>query len=537
MEFSALVTALQKPDHYPDQPRQVEIVQTHISVIFLTGQHAYKIKKPVNFGFLDFTTLEKRKFYCEQEVTLNRRLCPEIYLGVVEIHHHEGRLFLGNGPGEVVEYAVLMKRIPADCMMDRWLARRALDSAILTRVAEKIASFHARAVTSPEIVSFGRISTIQGNVEENFSQAEKYINLSIPAESFAEIKEQSLRFLREQRPLFEERIAAGKIRDCHGDLHLQHICINEGVLIFDCIEFNERFRYSDVAADIAFLLMDLDSHSFPLLSADLASSYLRFSEDWRLFQLLDFYKCYRAYVRGKVISFRLDDPGISPTDKSSARKEARRYFQLAHLYARRLNRPSLLVTCGLMGTGKSTIAQAISQAFGAECLSSDILRKEIAHISPREHRYEEFHRGIYSPDFSQQTYAALLERTQAILQSGRSVILDASFKKQGDRLRALDLASRMRADFLLIECRTSEEEIRRRLARRTAEQNAVSDGRWALFREQKEDFDEVRGLSPDLHLALDTQISAEGCLGIFFQHLLRKAGHELELKIARILPG
>ena len=527
MEFSALLTALQDPHLYPDRPKKVELVQTHISALFLTGEHVYKIKKPVNFGFLDFTTLEKRKFYCQQEVDLNRRLSPELYLGVMEIRSHQGRIAIGPGPGEILEYAVFMKQLPSDCTMDRWLARGPIPPDLIARIAARIAAFHAEAATNPEIAAFGEIQTIRGNVEENFTQTEKYVGLALSADTYREVVETNRRFLEHQLPLFRKRVAGGRIRDCHGDLHLQHICLGEEILIFDCIEFNQRFRYSDVAADIAFLLMDLDSHGKPLLSADLASHYLKISQDWSIFLLLNFYKSYRAYVRGKVTCFQLEDPVISGPEKASALEEAKRYFSLSHGYALKLNRPWLLVTFGLMGTGKSTVAQTLSQALGWDCLRSDVVRKELAQISPRVHRYEEFHQGIYSPNFSRQTYQALFDRALALLSAGKSVILDGSFKKQGERKRALSLAAKASADSLLIECLCSEEEIQRRMARRAREENNPSDGRWEIFADQKKDYEKVGGIPSDLFLPLDTERSPEECLGQIFQHLLKRAGREL----------
>ena len=526
MDFSTLVSALQIPEIYPDHPAKVDFVQTHVSAIFLTGEHAYKVKKPVDFGFLDFSTLEKRKFYCEQEVVLNRRLCSEIYLGVVEIRLHQGRISLGEGPGAIVEYAVFMKQLPQDCMMERRLSRGEITPALLDKIAAKIAHFHAQAESNSEIASFGTIDTIRHNLEENFSQTEKYIGLSLAAEIFREIQEDTYRFMQKHLSLFNRRISEGRIRDCHGDLHLQHICLTEEIFIFDCIEFNRRFRYSDVAADIAFLLMDLDFHGFSLLSADLGARYLRTSRDWSLFLLLDFYKSYRAYVRGKVLSFRFDDPAIAKAEKGSALEEARVYFRWAHHYAGRLNRPALLITCGLMGTGKSTIAQALSEALGWPRLSSDALRKELASLSPREHRYEKFQQGLYSPAFSRKTYEALFERARNILDRGFSLIIDASFKKQRDRREAWLLAHQAGADFLLIECQVPEGEAQRRLALRLSDPNEPSDGRWELFGAQREVFEKVEEIGPDFHLTLRTEGSVEDCLGAIFQHLLRKAGRQ-----------
>ncbi len=527
MDFSSLVAALQNPRIYPEKPAEIDLVQTHISAIFFSGEHVYKVKKPVNFGFLDFTTLEKRRYYCQQEVDLNRRLAKEVYLGVVEVRFHQGRVSIGEGPGEVVEYAVKMKRLPQDCMMDQWLAKGAITPEVVDRIAAKLANFHAQAATGLEISKFGNVHAIRGNVEENFSQTEKYVGSALTPGLYGEIIKANRRFLACHLPLFNKRIADGKIRDCHGDLHLQHICLGEEIVIFDCIEFNQRFRYSDVAADIAFLLMDLDYHQQPLLSAQLASHYLRVSQDWPLHLLLDFYKSYRAYVRAKVTSFRLDDPNLSSEAKSSTLEEARHYYLLSHFYARRMNRLMLVVIGGWIGTGKSTIARALAEALGWEWLRTDVLRKELAQVSLLEHRFEEFRQGIYSPEFSQKTYGTLFERARNTLESGKSVILDASFKKQADRRTARDLAGNTHADFLFIECQCSDEEIRKRLAQRDREKSEPSDGRWELLAEQKKDYARVEGFDPDLILFLNTEHPLEECLAHIFRHLFMRAGREL----------
>ncbi len=503
------------------------MVQTHISAIFLTGNYVYKIKKPVNFGFLDFTTLEKRKFYCQQEVELNRRLSPDIYLGVIEIRSLEGQILLGIGPGEIVEYAVVMKQLPPDCTMDQLLVRGALTPEIVKKIADKIARFHAQAMTNPEISAYGAMETVRGNLEENFAQTEKYVGTALAPDLFRDIRDHNRRFLEKNASLLKERVATGKIRDCHGDLHLQHICLTSEILIFDCIEFNERFRFSDVAADIAFLLMDLDFHDASLISADLASFYLEISRDWPIYLLLNFYKSYRAYVRGKVTCFRLDDPVISTREKSVALQEARSYFRLSHHYARKLNLPTLVAFGGLMGTGKSTMARGLSEALGWEWLRSDVFRKELAKIPPVEHRFEEFQQGIYSPDFSSRTYGALFERALEFLRSGRSVILDGSFRTQKDREQARDLASNARADFLLVECQCSEEEIQRRLISRAGKAGEPSDGRWEIFHDQKRNYEKVEGFLPSDYLALNTEVRPEEALGRIFHSLLRKAGQEI----------
>jgi aminoglycoside phosphotransferase family enzyme/predicted kinase len=535
--FSDLISALQDPQIYPHPPSKIAFIQTHISAIFMTGEYVYKIKKPVNFGFLDFTTLEKRKFYCHQEVMLNRRLCPEIYLGVVEIRWQDGRIHVGSGPGEIVEFAVLMKQLPADCLMDQRLSRKMVTKEDLRKIASKIAHFHLHAATDAKIASFGQVGPIQANLEENFRQTEPYVGRALSAEVHAQTREDSLRFLQQRSALFQQRLTEGKIRDCHGDLHLQHICLAEEILIFDCIEFNERFRYSDVAADIAFLLMDLDFHGYAGEGGQLAAFYLSFSRDWRLFLLLDFYKSYRAFIRGKVTCFRLDDPNISGEEKRFAMEEAKRYFHLSSLYAGRMHRPQLLLTGGLVGTGKSALAQALALVLGAEWLSTDKIRKSLAHLQPQERRLEKFHEGIYSPDFSRQTYQRMLEIAREFLQAGKSAILDGSFKKEEERKKALDLSVQAHADFLFIECQCSEPTIQKRLAERALDPSQPSDGRWEIFADQRTDYEPVKTIPSAMHLPLNTEGPIEACLEKVFHRLLQRAGEEIKNLQGRITKG
>jgi len=330
-DLPPLVQALLNPNAYPEKPQTVEFVQTHISFVFLAGEMVFKVKKPVDFGFIDFTTLEKRRFYCQQELNLNRRLCPGVYLEVVPIIRSNGDFTIG-GKGEIVEYAVKMRRLPQERTMDKLLRAGEVTSEMIVRVAEKLVDFHNRA----EVISdgFGNLDTVRMNTEENFGQAEKYISKTISAETYQRIKEFNTLFMKANVALFDKRVQEGKVRDCHGDLHAAHICFDRDICIFDCIEFNERFRFCDVASEIAFLAMDLDYHGWVELSRDFVNAYVELSGDEELLQLLDFYKCYRAYVRGKVESFQLDDPHVSEEKKAEIAKTAGKYFHLAKSYTR-----------------------------------------------------------------------------------------------------------------------------------------------------------------------------------------------------------
>ena len=327
-----IVAALMEPGAYPQPTSRVELVQTHISWVFLTDGFAYKVKKPVDLGFLNFTTLRRRHFYLHQELLLNRRLCPEIYLEVLAIVEHPGRLQVG-GQGHPVEYALKMVRMPQGRMMDEVADRGELKREHLEWIIERLVPFYEAAATGPRINKYGEPAIIAFNHQENFSRTAALVGEMLPAELFARIQAYSLAFLKRNRQLFLRRIREGRIRDCHGDLHMKNICLADGVYIYDCIEFNPRFRYGDVAADIDFLAMDLDFHGLRELSRFFVDRFAQASGDRELLEILDFYKCYRAYVRGKINAFVAQDQAQSLEARDQAGAAARAYFALAGEYA------------------------------------------------------------------------------------------------------------------------------------------------------------------------------------------------------------
>jgi len=326
-----LVQALLEPKAYPEYPQQIELAQTQMSFVFLTNNYVYKVKKPVNLGYLDYTTLEKRQFYCYREIELNRRLCPDVYLSVVPITRDKGNFIIG-GQGKAIEYAVKMRRLPQEAMMDVLLTNNKVSPEMVISLARKLVDFHHRAETNATISTFGSLDAITQNTEENFTQTEKYIGNTISRDTYLNITNYTHAFMIENTPLFHKRVAGGRIRDCHGDLHAAHICFTDDICIYDCIEFNDRFRYCDIASEVAFLAMDLDHYRRADLSRCFVNAYVAQSRDKELLKLLNFYKCYRAYVRGKVESFKLDDPHISEEEKARALSTARSYFDLAETY-------------------------------------------------------------------------------------------------------------------------------------------------------------------------------------------------------------
>jgi uncharacterized protein len=327
-----IVDALMHPDGYPEEVDKIDLIQTHISFVFLTKNFVYKVKKAVNFGFLDFSTLEKRRLFCEKELELNKRLCPDIYLEVVPIN--KSNIIKVNGSGETVEYALKMKRLPQERIMTLLLKENKVDKKTIDDIARIVAKFHSKAQTNREISDYGSLKIIKINWDENFAQTTKYIDQTIPRAEFKFIQSKVNNFLIKNTLLFENRLKKNKVRDCHGDLHSGNIFVTDQICIFDAIEFNDRFRYSDVASDVAFLAMDLDFQQKPDLSNYFIEMYVSYAKDPQLVELLSFYKCYRAYVRGKVISFKLDDVNVNLEEKEAAIKDAKAYFKLAADYAK-----------------------------------------------------------------------------------------------------------------------------------------------------------------------------------------------------------
>jgi len=500
MLLPELVKALLKPEAYPEATGKIELMQTQMSFVFLTKEFVYKVKKAVDLGFLDYTTLEKRQFFCRKEVELNRRLCPGAYLGVVPVTRDKGAVRVG-GRGETIEYAVKMRRLPQEKMMNVLLPDNGVSAEMITGVAKKLAAFHKEAETNEEISAFGEIKAVTRNTDENFDQTGKYIGRTISKDSYQSIKEYTDSFVEQNAPLFNRRIKESRIRDCHGDLHAAHICFTDDICIYDCIEFNDRFRYCDIASEMAFLAMDLDHYGRADLSRSLLKAYVTESGDKELLRLLGFYKCYRAYVRGKVEGFKLDDPYIADDEKKQTLEVAASYFDLARAYTRA--RPVLFITVGLVGTGKSTLAQALAKRLGLVVIASDVTRKQLAGVPLKEHRFDGFDGGIYSAELSRKTYDKMFSAAGDILGEGGSVVLDASFIRAEERLKAKRLAGETGADFYIIECQLDEANIKERLARRL-EQGSVSDGRWEIYGPQKEAFDPVGEASPEKHVIIDT---------------------------------
>lgn len=497
----------------------VEVIQTHASLVLLLASRVYKLKKPKNFGFFDYSTPALRRHFCQQEVIMNAALAPGVYLGVAPVlAFKSGHMRFGEPvspeavpqPGEkvggasVVDYAVVMERLPETATLESYVREDRATPHLLEEVARFVAAFHAEARTGEEIARSGSLETIRYNWEENFRQMQPYIGRTLDAATYARISDYVSRFLIARQALFSGRVREGRIRDGHGDLRLQHLYLlpaaandaGQRIVLLDRIEFAERFRCGDVAGEVAFLAMELDALSRADLADAFVSAYIARTGDVTLRELLPFYLCYRACVRGKVASFQLDEAEVPLAEREAARERARALFALAGHYASGAPEAMVIMVGGLMGTGKSTLARALHETTGAPLLSSDLMRKRLAGLDPRQPQAAAFGHGIYTPAWTRRTYQELGNEAVEALAQGHSVLLDASFLRRVDRVSLAHRAVQRGAPVLFIECVCPRDTVLARLAHRWSKRlqgvqasrtdnQIASDGRPELFEAQR----------------------------------------------------
>lgn len=508
-----LTAALQRPDVWPHRPAEVEIVRTHISILFFAGDRVFKLKQPVDMGFLDYTTLDKRRFYCAEEVRLNRRLAKDTYHGIRPIVRDSGgeihpasSSFDPERPeaeqaerdaaddGEIIDYAVEMTRLPAHRLMDHLLDEGAIDHGRITAIANLIADFHERCATGDDVNEHAVPDEIRRQVTENLDGLAEHagdIRKSETAVLSEPLLESIRRWCQQQldahRGLMQRRVDEGRVREGHGDLHAGNICLlDDRIVIYDCIEFTRAFRCRDVACELAFLAMDLDGRGFRGFSGALVRQYVDRTGDAELTTLLDFYKVHLALVRSKVAALKAAGEGLSDEQREQAIAEARRYALLAATY---VIGPAVVVMCGLPATGKSTIARAIAEPYEAVILRSDVVRKQLAGLEPTQRVPDDRVDEIYSDAFTERVYGEVAERAAEALRHGRAVVLDAMHPTATSREASRRIADQAGVPAVLIHARATDSAIHERMAQRAGDRSEVSDADWQVYQRARQRFE------------------------------------------------
>lgn len=507
-----VIQQMLQPEFYPHRVTEsVRLIQTHISFVLLTGEYAYKIKKPVNFGFLDYSTLEKRQHFCTQELVMNRRTAPEIYLEVVPIIQKGDRFELSTNSPSVtsaeipVEYALKMREFPQNSLFLSLLENGQLTEQLIEELGRKVAQFHSTTITNDYICKFGEVSQIRNAIDNNYLISEKYIGGPQTQTQYQETKNYTNLFFDENQELFDRRIAHHKIRECHGDLHLRNIALwQDKILLFDCIEFNEPFRFVDVMYDVAFTVMDLESRGRRELGNAFLNTYIEQTGDWEGLQLLPLYLSRQAYVRAKVTSLMLDDAAISSDQKAEISQTAAHYYKLAWEYTKpRQGKLSLM--SGLSGAGKSTTARYFARGTGAIHIRSDAVRKHLGGIPLNSRGGQD----LYSEEMTAKTYGRLLELGIILAQGGWDVILDAKFDRQHFRTTAINKAQSRNLSLQIVYCTAPIEVLRDRLQQRrgdiadaTAELLSAQQAAFEPFTESEQIYVKIVDTERDLEVQL-----------------------------------
>ena len=498
-----LVDALRNPSGFPHPVSRVEAIETHISSVLLTGEFAYKLKKPIDLGFLDFTSLGKRRFYCEEEVRLNRRTAPSVYLDVVAVNGTIDHPAIG-GEGPPIEYAVRMRQFPRDCTFDVLLARGELSAARIDDLAASIAAFHAVIAVAGPTSAYGTPERAWRAALENFLQIDPLLEDSALREALARLRRWSEAEFAHQRAVLGERRAGGFVRECHGDLHLRNVALIEGRPVpFDCIEFSEDLRWIDVASEAAFTVMDLLEHGATAHAWRLLNGYLEATGDYAGVRVLRFYLVYRAMVRAKVSAIRSRQRDALVGERAQARRELEQYLALAESMAKQAP-PFLIVMTGLSGSGKTVIAGSLAESLGAVRVRSDVERKRLYGLDAQARTRAGVGTGLYASEVSAKTYARLAELARALLPAGFPVIVDAAFLRRSDRDTLRSVARQASARMVIVACEAPLELLRERVAARARAGRDASEATLAVLEQQRGSREPLTAVELADALACDT---------------------------------
>ena len=506
-----LLQAMQSPSFYPHPVADIQVCETHISKVFLTGQWAYKVKKAVDFGFLDFSSGAKRHHFCRRECRLNRRLTRDIYHGVVPITWTDGRYQMA-GQGKPVDYAVKMRQLPADKSLAYRLQQSELEAGFIEELADYLTTFYTRQRPCPNERAAAAYENLLAACENNFQQTRPFVGPILDPHLFAIIRSAMRAFLTRQGHLLRNRADGGWVRDVHGDLRTCHIYAlpQSGIQVIDCIEFDDRLRQIDIVSDLAFLAMDFDAQGHSHLGSRLMAFYSCSAGDPGAYAVLPLYKCYRAMVRCKVNCLLLQSAATSDAQPAIV-DHARRYLKLAYRYAVSFSRPKIWVFSGLPASGKSTVARSLSETLAAPHFRSDAVRRRVFRSHRQPVRTGVFNGGIYGKIAKQRTYGRLLGVAQTAIDRGSSVVIDATFNRPEYRREIKRLARDRHLRLTFIECRAPLDVMQARLQKRQ-QQPSLSQARLQDFEAFRKNFVPLGIGGMTAHMVLDTTSSPEECV-------------------------
>ena len=526
LSIEALCKILQQPETYPHDPDSIRLVQTHISVVALVPPFVYKVKKPVDFGFLDFTSLDKRRSACEAEVRLNQRLCTNVYLGVSKlVSTSEGFQFADSQPAsgtsvsengdpshhetEIAEVAVKMRHLDPDGFLHHRAESGDLTQSHIDAVVDTLVSFYDDCASTPAIAERGWIDHLRINTNENFEQTRDHVGTLIERPAYHALQDYTSRFYDAHAALLNQRRTGGYFVEGHGDLRLEHVHLSgDRLCIYDCIEFNERFRELDIANDIAFLAMDLDGHGCQVLSRYFVNQMAERLDDPDLKRVATFYKVYRAYVRGKVEGMQAIEDEVPESDQAESVETARAHYQWALRYAVAGSRPSVVVVMGRTGTGKTTQATALADALGWTHVSSDRIRKKAAGLPLEERTPERLHSTVYATEMSDRVYEAMIDQALQAVEDGRGAVLDATYGSAARRNLLREALQEAGASYAVVELQAEHSTRKQRLERRETE-STVSDARVDVMDAIDQSYEAPSALWDAYHVRVPTSQSVE----------------------------
>ncbi len=482
----AIIQAMQTPEFYDHDISTITMLQTHISWVFLTGEYAYKVKKPVDFGFLNFTELSQRKHFCEEEIRLNKRLADKVYIGTVRITGKESNPTL-NAAGEAIEYAVKMRQFEQSQLANNLLDSNKLTSQHIDDIADQVANFHQSIETSGSESQLGTADSVNAPVIQNFDQLDPLIKDEQAMAQLARLRSWSEAEFSKISSILQQRKASGFVRECHGDMHLGNMAlINKQITIFDGIEFNDEFRWIDVMSEVAFLFMDLCDRKQSAFAYRFLNHYLEHTGDYEGIQVLRFYLVYRAMVRAKIASFTLLTPDLSAAEQQKTIQQYSSYSDLAEQFTQ-AGELSLSITHGASGSGKTTVSQQLLENNGLIRIRSDIERKRLYNLKATDDSKSSIDSGIYSKEASSKTYQQLEKFAKLILSSGFGVITDATFLERADRKPFQELATKLSVKYSIIDFDIDEAELTKRIIARRSDTGNASEADLTVLKKQLSD--------------------------------------------------